>query len=187
MPRLILAAALTTLAAAALADQAMLNIVADGMVAAQSPLAQGYAICLLGGGTVDGIDARLRDRGFLREDEPDMGAVYFDSSEVPFSIGLYENGTICDVTSEEIGTDQAMMGLVVVATMTGYQMNTGTDCPTLALTGGVTAEVTSSGNDPVCSHPTTSNVRFTFGAAAAAPAETPAPPAVTKAADRLRG
>ena len=171
---LMLGAALALAAGPVLADRAMLGLLASGRMFADQPLLRGYALCLLGNGDPAELDALIARGGGQRLDETQMGATDY-MLDPNFYITTYENGTICDVTSERIGTDAALQSLVVVAGMTGFAMTDGT-CPSFLLGGTVTAELTSSGNDPSCPPAETSNVRFTFGAAPAAPAA----PALTK-------
>lgn len=161
-------------AAPALADRMMLEMVTRGVAVGNQPLARGYAACLLGEGTVDGVEAALAEMDFTRADDAELGMVTFTSPSLPFSVTLHDNGAICDVTSETLGTDQATMGIVIVGGMAGYEIDNGGACARMRIAGTALAEITSSGNDPQCSSAGTSNVRFTFGAAAPAPA-TPAP------------
>lgn len=177
MRTLTLAVALLA-ATPALADPMMLRMVAGGTGVATQPLARGYAICLLGAGTVAGVETALANAGLTatRADQPDMGLVEFVPEGVPFAISLYDDGLICDVTSETLGTDQATMGMVIIGGMVGFQMENGLACAGMRLGGTVVAEISSSGNDPECSHPSTSNVRFTFRGADPAPAAPAAPP-----------
>ena len=171
---LLLGAALTLGAGPALADRAMLGLLAQGRVFADQPLLRGYALCLLGNGDPAALEALIVRGGGQRLDETEMGATDY-MLDANFYISTYQDGTICDVTAERIGTDVAMQSLMVVAGITGFESQPGSACPRLVLGGTVTAELTSSGNDPVCPPAETSNVRFSFGAAAAAPA-----PALTK-------
>ncbi|MFN4173183.1 MAG: hypothetical protein ACK4GW_15650 [Pseudorhodobacter sp.] len=167
MTRPLLAAALSAAlfaspaATPALADNAMLNVIASGMVGADRPLTRAYAICLLGAGQIDPVAEGLAEMGFQREDDTEMGVTYLAAPDAPYSVALYQDGAICDVTSETNGTDEALMSLVVLGGMTGFE-NVDTECTAMRL-GGVLAEVTSSGNDPDCYDDDTSNVRFTFG------------------------
>ncbi len=147
-------------ASAGLADTMMLGMVANGTVVNDQPLAAPFAICLLGGGAIDPVVDALLERGFVREDDTEMQITTLSSPEAEFTVALYEDGAICDVTSEEIGTDGALMTLMVIGGLVGFE-GTGSDCTAIKLAGAV-AEVTSSGNDPVCFDGGTSNVRFSF-------------------------
>lgn len=173
MRKLALSAALALAGAPALADAAMLGILAQGRMFADQPLLRGYALCLLGGGDPAALDARMVEAGAERMDESEMGATFY-TLDAPFYVSVYQDGAICDVASEEIGTDAALQSLMVVAGITGFAMTDG-NCPGFVLGGAVAAQLTSSGNDPSCPPAETSNVRFTFGAA-----PTPAAPALSK-------
>ncbi len=165
-----LAVAAALAAGPAVADRAMLGLLASGQLFADRPLLRGYALCLLGNGDPAALAGLMAEAGAERMDEPEMGATFY-TLDAPFYVNVYQDGAICDVASEEIGTDTARSSLMVVAGMTGFAMTDG-DCASFVLGGTVAAELTSSGNDPVCPPAETSNVRFTFGA-------TPAP-ALTK-------
>ena len=168
-----LAAAAALAAAPVLADRAMLGVLASGRMFADRPLLRGYALCLLGNGDPAALAALMAEAGAEMMDEPEMGATFY-TLDAPFYVSVYQDGAICDVASEEIGTDAALSSLMVVAGITGFTMTDG-DCPGLMLGGSVAAQLTSSGNDPSCPPAETSNVRFTFGAA-----PEPAAPALTK-------
>jgi len=148
------------LATAASADTMMLGMVANGTVAREQPLAAPYAICILGGGATDPVVDALVEKGFVREDDTEMQVTTLTSPEADYAVTLYDDGAICDVTSETTGTNDAMMALMVVGGLAGFE-GVGGECSALRI-AGVVAEVTSSGNDPVCHDEGTSNVRFTF-------------------------
>ena len=174
MRTLILTAGLVLAAAPALADAQMLGIMARGTGVGSFPLARGYAVCMLGGGTVEGVVNALAAARLTatQADEDEMGMVGFSIEGMPFTIALYDDGAICDVTSETIDAGQAMQSLMIIAGTTGFQMEDG-NCPVLRLGGTVSAALTSSGNDPVCPPADTSNVRFSFAPAPAAAAPAP--------------
>jgi len=163
--RILMLGATLALATPALADTAMLGVLAEGRMMADQPLLRGYAWCMLGNGQPDELRALLTEAGFAEEADAEMGVAYYASPDLPLTISTYMDGEICDVTSEEAGTPEALGALVVVAGMTGFQSVDG-DCGTMILADSVRAELTSSGNDPVCDSETSSNVRFTFGASA---------------------
>ncbi len=163
--RHLIAAAAVALATPALADPAMLRVIAGGMVMGDQPLLRGYAWCMLGNGNPDELRGLLTEAGFAEDHDGEMGVTYYTSSDMPFGITTYMDGEICDVTSETVGTTEALGALVVIAGTVGFGTLSG-DCETMLLAGTVRTELTSSGNDPVCTSETSSNVRFTFGASA---------------------
>lgn len=174
----ILAATLALGAGPAAADRAMLGVLASGRMFADRPLLRGYALCLLGNGDPAALGTLMAEAGAERSDETEMGATFY-TLDAPFDVSVYQDGAICDVSSEEIGTDVALQNLIVVGGMTGFAMIDG-ECPGLRLGDTVTATLTSSGNDPTCPPAETSNVRFEFGDGAGAPADPAPAPAQTK-------
>jgi hypothetical protein len=144
------------------AQDAMLGMAADGLILAEQPLARAYAACLNGGGRIEPVATALAPLGLTREDDGEMEMTVLFADDQPFMVTFYDGGAICDVSSESIGTAQAMMQLSTVGGLVGYEAAEGTECTALRIKG-ILAEVTSSGNDPVCFDDATSNVRFSFG------------------------
>lgn len=157
-----LALAAAVMAAPAAADP-MLRMFAVGQVGGNQPLVRPLAACLYGGGDIDRVAEVLSDLGVRREDHADMGATFLTFPGQPYAISFYMDGEICDVSSERIGTSEALSQLMVLGGAVGFA-SLDSECTGLRIVG-VEAEVTSSGNDPVCFDDRTSTVRFTFEAA----------------------
>lgn len=146
------------------ADAAALGLVARGAVLSDRPLARPYALCLLGQGEAGPVIEALRADGFAVETVAEMGATFLTSPRHDYSVSLYMDGLICDVSTERTGTDGALATLMVLAGLVGWSHDDG-ECTRLRV-AGARAEVTSTGNDPVCFDARTSNLRFAFGEAA---------------------
>jgi hypothetical protein len=123
------------------------------------------AACLVGNGDAEATAALFTEAGWTRTDDADMGLVSLTPPWGDPYVTLYEGGRICDVTSERMGLMRADQNLVPLLTAAGYKIGR-TDVPSgciaYDLGTGVTAEMTSSGNDPQCRSDSTSNVRLTF-------------------------
>ena len=146
------------------ADAGLLGMVARGAVLADNPLARPYALCLLGEGEAEPVIAALREDGFDVETDAEMGVTFMTSARYDYSVSLYMGGLICDVSTERTGTEGALGTLMVLAGLVGWSQEEG-ECTRLRLAGAL-AEVTSTGNDPVCFDDATSKLRFAFGEAA---------------------
>ena len=113
----------------------------------------------------DNIAVRFAEAGWTREDDTEMGVTALTPSQGGVYVTLYDGGKICDVSSEIWGTEKAIGALQVIAGgsgMTLKSVDNPSTCSTYALSHSLTAEITSSGNDPVCYSDTTSTLRFTF-------------------------
>jgi hypothetical protein len=131
---------------------------------AMAPL---LAACLLGNGDAQAMAAPFDAAGWTRFDDPEMGMI----SQIPPwgdpYVTILDNGAICDVTSETMGlmkADQNLIPLLAAAGFTVVRTDVPSGCVAYYLGGGITAEMTSSGNDPACQSDDTSNIRLTFSA-----------------------
>lgn len=164
-----LLALLTVLALAAPAgaeDRAMLETQLRGLKKPddQKVLRAASAACLLGLGDVEAIAAPFVKYGWDRQDDSEMGV----TSIVPPSgdmvyVMIYDEGRICDVSSEVLGTDTALSAVQILSCVGGLSLNSierADGCISMALTPTASVTVTSSGQDPVCQSETTSTLRF---------------------------
>lgn len=122
--------------------------------------------CQQQGRDPEALAATLRDAGWTVERNEDAGSIDFTpaTSEVWGMASLA--GDFCMVAIETLGTPitvHAIMQFLPPDAPTepsGYSADLG--CPYWTISPGVNAELTSSGNDPVCEDYATSAVRFTF-------------------------
>jgi hypothetical protein len=137
-----------------------------------SLLRQGIEACVLGEGALGPTSSMLAMNGWVPDFEGEEGVFGFLPGGGPEDTYLYMSATgeFCHVESLVIGSDAARAeleaflgeseaGIMVTGTGTGQ-----IDCPALILSNGVTAEVSSAGNDPVCQSPDNSGLRFTYSA-----------------------
>lgn len=160
------------LAAAHAAPAAADNTALLGLVrgAGQPAMAGGYlggiAACVLGGGVVEATASLFTETGWTREDDTEMGLIYLGSPQGDLGATVAMDGGFCEVASESIGTAEARALLVAALAAAGASQATGTDpygCTVHLAAPGVTAGVTSTGQDPVCEDAGTSAVRLGFG------------------------
>jgi hypothetical protein len=130
-------------------------------------LAPLIAACLVGNGDAGATAALFTDAGWTRSDDAEMGVVSLTPPWGDPYVILYDNGAICDVTSESIGlmrADQNLAPLLLAAQFPINRADVPSGCTAYDIGSGIIAELTSSGNDPQCRSDTTSNIRFTFAA-----------------------
>ena len=132
----------------------------------QARLGAAYAACLAGDGDSAKTDAIFTGAGWDRIAEPEMGVVEFTSPDRRQFAMIWDVDGFCMVLDEGTGTDAARIVLNGVVAAAGYQpkpvQQPGGDCPLTELKPGLVAELTSSGNDPVCETPGSSGVRFSW-------------------------
>ena len=133
-------------------------------------LTEGYQACMSGGGQVDLTQAMLVDAlQWTRGDEGEEGLIYFypGAGENTF-VYIAEDGSFCHVESTTI--DSATASEILAKTLAppeGAPFDYSKDdmgCTRLDFETGVTATITSGGNDPTCGSETDSAVRFAFSA-----------------------
>jgi hypothetical protein len=125
------------------------------------------AACLLGNGDGEATAKFFTDAGWARNDDTEMGMVSLTPAWGDPYVTLYENGAICDVTSETMGLMRADGNLVPLMAAAGIKVSRAdvpSGCVAYDLGNGIIAEMSSSGNDPTCQSDSTSNIRFTFAA-----------------------
>ncbi|WP_301458170.1 hypothetical protein [Pseudorhodobacter sp.] len=159
--------ALLVAAPAAAQDREMLGAQLSQLASGGPEVLQAaYAACILGGGTVDGAVALFADHGWTRMDDVEMSSTELRSTATEVVVTLYDEGRICAVVSEKLGTETANGALVPVIALAGWPMKSvemADGCTAYQLGDGLMASVTSSGQDPVCYSTDSSDVRFTFG------------------------
>jgi hypothetical protein len=130
-------------------------------------LLEGYVACAMGEGVPDKTVTPLGLYGWTHEEDTEMGMVNFQPGvgETTFAYMSLTPG-YCHVESTTLGTARALellnyisaSGLTIDATETSPD-----GCTTVSLSNGISAVITSGGNDPVCTSDTDSGVRFYFG------------------------
>jgi len=133
-------------------------------------LAEGDLACMSGGGQVDLTAAMLVDGlSWTRDDSDEEGLIYFypASGDTTF-VYMANDGSFCHVESTSI--DSATSSEILASTLAPpdgapfeYSKNE-MGCTMLDFDTGVTATITSGGNDPTCGSKTDSGVRFQFAA-----------------------
>jgi hypothetical protein len=164
-----LAAALMLATPAAAQEMMILEMQLGGLEEQRDnqALAPLLAACLVGNGDAEATATLFTDAGWTRTDDADMGMVSLTPPWGDPYVTLYDNGAICDVTSEQIGlmkADQNLTPLLLAAQFPINRADVPSGCTAYDLGSGITAEMTSSGNDPQCQSDDTSNIRLTFSA-----------------------
>ena len=124
------------------------------------------AACLAGRGDVEKTAAFFTEAGWTRNDETEMGTVDYVGPDQSLYVLQADDGSFCAAYSETQGSDTAIGNIQIVGGAGGFSFDHALSeggCDSYALAPGVSVEITSSGNDPVCSDSATSSVRFTFG------------------------
>ena len=153
---------------------AALALVLASPVAAQdadphNQLVEGYLACMSGGGQLDLTRSMLEALEWTRSDDGEEGLTYFfpGSGEDTF-LYLADDGSFCHV--ESTGIDSATASEILATALAppeGAPFDYSKDdmgCTRLDFDTGVTATITSGGNDPTCGSETDSAVRFQFEA-----------------------
>ena len=133
----------------------------------RNQLVEGYMACMSGGGQVDLTQSMLTAAGWTRSDEGEEGLTYFfpGTGEDSF-VYMADDGSFCHVESQTV--DSATASEILAASLGGAEgapfeySKDDMGCTRLDFETGVTATITSGGNDPVCGSETDSGVRFAF-------------------------
>lgn len=132
-------------------------------------LLEGIEACLIGGGEVEATSDIFSNAGWSVEPQAEMGTVDFFPGVGEDSFAFMSDVVdYCHVESMALGTDAAagMLELFLVDGDHGISLvDNGTSasgCPTQTLSNGVVVELTSGGNDPICTDDTTAGLRFLF-------------------------
>ncbi len=131
-----------------------------------SVLQGAYAACILGGGDVDATAGYFTQAGWTRTDDSEMGITELAGVNGGAYVTLYDDGRICSVTSEVLGTPIAEATLATAIALAGWPISPteGEDgCAAFLMPEIGIATLTSSGQDPVCQSEGSSDVRFIFG------------------------
>jgi hypothetical protein len=126
------------------------------------------AACLAGQGDVEKTAAFFTEAGWTRTDEAEMGTIDYTGPDDSLYVLQAADGSFCAAYSESQGTDAAIANVQIVGGAGGFGFDSAASamgCIAFRLAPAIAVEITSSGNDPVCSDAATSQVRFTFGAA----------------------
>lgn len=126
------------------------------------------AACLAGEGDQYLASSWFEDHGWLPRVDSDMGIVEMtNTAHDDLYAWIAEDGSVCQVWAEDVGTQDAMDILKELAEAAGMPVSNATGevgCQALTVVAGTVGylvEVTSSGNDPVCVDVNTSRVNFT--------------------------
>jgi hypothetical protein len=137
----------------------------------KNQLVEGYMACMSGGGQVDLTQALLVEGlQWTRSDDGEDGLVYFypGAGEDSF-VYMAEDGSFCHVESTSVDSATASEILAItLAPPEGAAFDYSKDdmgCTRLDFETGVTATITSGGNDPICGSESDSAVRFAFDGA----------------------
>jgi hypothetical protein len=124
------------------------------------------AACIAGQGMTDMTSLIFKSQGWglVKDAEPGLDA--FESPEhSDIYVLMSPEGTFCAAFSERHGTEEATANLFYIALTAQLSVDSAPGdlgCRAYALAAGVVAEVTSSGNDPVCRDRRNSSIRVTF-------------------------
>ena len=128
-------------------------------------LVEGYMACMSGGGEVALTESMLTALFWTRSDAGEDGLVYFNPGVgEDTAVYMAEDGSFCHVESLTVGSAPASEILIAaLGSEEGAAFDTSKDamgCTRLDFTTGVSATITSGGNDPTCASDTDSGVRF---------------------------
>ncbi|MFN4203954.1 MAG: hypothetical protein ACK4GM_12920 [Tabrizicola sp.] len=124
------------------------------------------AACLVGKGDPAATTARFTEAGWTVTEDAEMGLTQIASPDPGLYVLTASDGSFCAAYSETLGTDEGIANVQIVAGAGGFSLaslDNPMGCIAFQLAPGVQGEITSSGNDPVCTDAATSSVRFTFG------------------------
>jgi hypothetical protein len=130
---------------------------------------EGFGACALGEGIADKTLPPLGLYGWTHEADPEQGLADFRPGVGEDTFGYMSlTPDFCHIESTSLGTARALelLGYLSFSGQVSVE-STETDaygCSIVTLSNGVTAAVTSGGNDPVCTSEQNSGVRFYFGA-----------------------
>lgn len=160
--------ALLLSAAPAVADDMVLSIMGRKL---DQPAAEGGHVsavvaCWRGAGDADLTAALFAEGGWTADHDTEMGLIFLASPAGDLAATLADDGSFCEVASERRGTSQASQVLVPMLAAAGLSLQSGngpSGCQAFMPKPGVTVEITSTGQDPVCASDTTSAIRMNFG------------------------
>ena len=128
-------------------------------------LVEGYMACMSGGGEVAATEAMLSALFWTRSDEGEDGLVYFNPGVGEDTVVyMADDGSFCHVESLTVGSANASE--ILAASLGGPEgapfdySKDAAGCTRLEFETGVSATITSGGNDPTCASDSDSGVRF---------------------------
>jgi hypothetical protein len=130
----------------------------------RNQLVEGYMACLSGGNQVDLTEAMLTSLYWTRNDDGEEGLIYFYPGVGDDTIVYMAEGSFCHVESTSV--DSSTASEILAAALGGEDgapfvySKDGMGCTRLDFDTGVSATITSAGNDPTCGSDTDSGVRF---------------------------
>ena len=130
-------------------------------------IVEGLMACVSGNGDLEMTGAVLEASQWTRSDDGEEGLTYFfpATGENTF-VYIADDGSFCHVESMRLGSEATSQVLAAfLEAPEGVPFFYSKDemgCTRLDLETGVTATITSGGNDPVCASDTDSAVRFDF-------------------------
>lgn len=131
-------------------------------------LVEGYVACFMGRGEPDMVAPSLGLYGWTHEEAEDGLTMALPGVGGDSFVLIANDASFCHVESLKLGTDKAAETLALAlqgANVTLPDPGTSEDgCAIYDLGDGVTATLTSGGNDPTCASDTNSGVRFDFAA-----------------------
>ncbi len=133
----------------------------------QNQLVEGFLACFSGGGIPDLTASMLDVFMWSREEAPDEGLIYYYPAvgEDTFAY-MADDGSFCHVESVTVNSEATSQILAIsLGGAEGAPFDYSKDemgCTQLDFETGVTAVITSGGNDPTCGSDIDSAVRFTF-------------------------
>lgn len=124
------------------------------------------AVCVANAGDGAAVAAKFADDGWTVSTDSEMGETSAVRDGADVYVMLYQDGAICDVISDSLNTGDAIGAMQILAGTAGLTLAS-TDgaigCDAYQLAPGITVEITSAGQDPICFSETDSTLRFTFG------------------------
>lgn len=133
-------------------------------------LVEGFMACVSAGGDLTMTQALLEAAQWTRSEDFEDGLIYFfpGTGEDSF-VYMAKDESFCHVESTSVGSaDTSNILVSLLEAPEGVSFVTATDemgCVRLDLETGVTATITSGGNDPMCESQSNSAVRFDFSKA----------------------
>ncbi len=131
-------------------------------------LIEGYLTCFMGHGDPEIVAPNLGLYGWTHDAAEDGVAIAMPATGDASFVLMADDGSFCHVESLKLGTDTAAETLALAlqgakVTLPDAQSDA-LGCAVYDLGPGVTATLTSGGNDPTCTSDSSSAVRFDFAA-----------------------
>jgi hypothetical protein len=123
------------------------------------------AVCLANDGDGAALVAAFETEGWLVTTDAEMGESGMTRDGADVFVMMFQDGAICDVGSMTLSTGDAISALQTVAGAAGLALEPVTDamgCDAYQIAPGITVEITSTGQDPVCQSDTDSTLRIAF-------------------------